>query len=129
MPGKKRFGLSREDIGIVGSYSSFFGLLLIATILSYRSIFYLVIENFMTHIPPYYDYLAIIMSLTIFAVIFVVIPAIPVSSDIYQNFRAKNYRLVFMLIFLVLIYVVALLFQMIHVHNDVVGSLIASAGA
>jgi len=128
MPGKKRFGLGREELGLVGSYSSFFGLLLIATILSYKSIFYLIIENFLTHIPPYYDYTAVIMSLTIFTLIFVVIPAIPVVSDIYENFRGKNYRLMVMLVFVVLIYVIALLFQMIHVHNDVIGNLLTSVG-
>lgn len=50
MPGIKIFGLNREEVGVVGSYFSFFGLLLIATVLSYKSIFYFIIENFMIHV-------------------------------------------------------------------------------
>ncbi|MBN1432637.1 MAG: hypothetical protein JW931_07660 [Methanomicrobiaceae archaeon] len=123
------FGLEREELSLVGSYSSFFGLLLIATILSYRSIYYFVLENFIIRIPPYYDYLAIIASLTIFGLIFLIIPAVPISSDILENFRKRNFRLMLMLTFVVLIYVIALLFQMVHVHIDVTGELISLGGA
>lgn len=124
MPKKKRFGLEKEELGLIGSYSSFFGLLLIATILSYRSIFYLIIENFIARIPPYFDYMAIIVSVIFFALLFIIIPAIPISSDICENIREKNFRVAIMLIFLVLIYTIALLFQIIHVHNSIAGNLI-----
>ena len=124
MSGIMKFKLSREDIGIIGSYSSFFALLLIATILSYRSILYFIIENFITGLPPHYNYPAIIISFLIFGSIFIAVPAIPVSFDIYDNAKNRKYKLMLMLIFLVLIYAVALFFQIVQVYYEIMENLV-----
>lgn len=110
--------IKREEIGIIGSYSSFFGLLLIATMLSYKSIFYFIIENLMKGFPAEYYYPVIIFAFVLFAVVFIVIPAVPISIDIWENAKKRNYQLLFMLSFIVIIYCIALFFQMGQVYYE-----------
>ena len=110
--------MKKEDIATIGSYSSFFGLLLIATVLSYKSIFYFVIENLMNGVPPDYNYPVIIFAFIVFGIVFIVIPAVPISIEIWKNAKTRNYQLLSMLVFLVSIYCIALFFQMAQVYYD-----------
>ncbi|MBN2735097.1 MAG: hypothetical protein JXQ82_09615 [Methanomicrobiaceae archaeon] len=123
--GIRKHKLSHEEMGIVGAYSSFFGLLLIATILSYRSILFFTIENLITQIPEQFNYSAIVFSFVVFGIIFILIPALPVSFDIYENAVKKNFKLMCMLLFLIIIYAAALIFQMFQAYLEMIGSIIA----
>ncbi|MFC1846410.1 hypothetical protein ACFLYM_03210, partial [Chloroflexota bacterium] len=56
--------------------------------------------------------------MVIFGLIFVVVPSIPIVRDITVDFKEKNRRMAWMLIFLVLVYDFALFFQLIHYYLD-----------
>jgi len=113
--------LDKEDIGIIGSYSSFFGLLLIATILSYKTIFAAGFEFLYGGSDLLNAQMTVFLMFTIFLLVFVAIPALPLFSELIHNFRERKWYLMFMLIFLLLIYGVALVFQFMHSYFDFAG--------
>lgn len=113
---KKKF--SSEDIGIIGSYASFYGFLLVATVLAYRQIFDsvsgLLKEGFDIAVVDYFFLILIIM----FGALFLVLPTIPISRTIIANFKEKNKRLAWTLIFIIIVYDFALIFQLIYTYVD-----------
>ena len=113
----KRF-FSKEEIGTIGSYSSLFGCLLIATILAYREIFDVVFGLAQNRLASASINLVFVLMMGIFGLIFVVIPSIPIVRDITVDFKDKNRRMAWMLIFLVFVYDFALFFQLIHYYLD-----------
>ncbi|MDN7024274.1 hypothetical protein FGU65_05105 [Methanoculleus sp. FWC-SCC1] len=115
-PGKPLF--SAGEVGVVGSYASFFGFLLIATILSYRQIILMLIELLRNGLPDTDITLATVVMMLLFAVVFVVVPAYPVLRDIRSHLQAGNANLALMLVFLVIIYTIALVFQLFHVYQE-----------
>lgn len=117
----KRF-FSKEDIGSIGSYASLFGFLLIATILAYREIFDFIVDLAQNRIQGATVNLLFVLMMVIFGLIFVIIPTIPIISDIIVDFKNKNRRMAWMLIFMVLVYDFALFFQLIHYYVDKFGS-------
>ncbi|UUX91157.1 hypothetical protein [Methanoplanus endosymbiosus] len=122
----KNFSLDKEDIGIVGSYSSFFGLLLIATILSYKTIFAAGFEFLYGGSDLIGARMSVFLMFAIFLIVFVAIPAVPLISEIIHGVRDKKWYLVLMLIFLLLIYAVALVFQFVHSYFDFAGEALSA---
>lgn len=90
---------SREEVGIIGSYSSFFGFLLIATILSFRHIVLTLIELVHTGWPDADIMRVSVMLLLLFTLVFVIIPAYPILLDIRYHQRRGETKFVWMLIF------------------------------
>jgi len=122
VPGKKQSRLapfSPEEDSIIGSYSSFFGFLLILTILSYRHIILTVIDMVHTGLPDADIIRIAIAMMLIFTLIFIVIPAYPILAEIRLYLRGRGKKLAWMLIFLFLLYTVALIFQLISVYQEV----------
>jgi hypothetical protein len=117
----KKFYFDGEDTGIIGSYSSFFGLLLIATILSYKTIFAAGFDFIYNDSGIGNAQTAVILMFAVFLIVFVAIPSVPLISEIVNGIREKRWYLVFMLVFLLLIYSVALVFQFVHSYFDFAG--------
>ncbi len=109
---------SSGEVGVIGSYASFFGFLLIATILSYRQIVLILIELLRTGLPDADVTFVTVVMMLLFTLVFVVIPAYPVLLDIRSHLRGRNTNVALMLIFLVLIYTIALVFQLFHVYQE-----------
>jgi hypothetical protein len=114
----RRALFSPGEVGIIGSYSSFFGFLLIATILSYRHIILTLIELVRTGLPDADITRVAVALMLIFTLLFVVIPAYPILMDIRQYMRQGETKLSGMLIFLMLIYTIALIFQLFSVYQE-----------
>lgn len=106
MKKKDRKFFSREDIGIIGSYSSFLALLLVATILAFRSFVEYMLEAPASSVEEWFLVLIIVI-----AVVFVVIPSIPIIASIVRGFKKRNYWLSFFLIFIICTYFFAIVFQ------------------
>ncbi|NMB78340.1 MAG: hypothetical protein GYA23_04525 [Methanomicrobiales archaeon] len=78
VPGKDRRELphvSPEEDSIIGSYSSFFGFLLILTILSYRHIMLALVDMVHTGLPDMDIVRIAIVMILIFTLVFIIIPA------------------------------------------------------
>ena len=114
---KKHF--SREELAIIGSYSSFFGFLLIATILAYRHIFDYILNLMEQKLPVFLIDISFIGMIIIFAVLFLVIPSSIIIRDIRAEFHSKNSKLAWVLIFLISIYDFALISQFIYTYLSV----------
>ena len=110
--------LSSEEIGMIGSYSSFLGLLLIATILGYRHIFDTVFDLAKGGLPTSLTYLVFTIMMVIFALLFIVLPSIPIVKDTTAMFKKNNRRMAWMLVFLLCVYNVALVAQLIYTYLD-----------
>lgn len=108
----------REGVGVIGSYSSFFGLLLIATVLVYREIFYNVFDLVQKGLPSELVNLTFIATIVIFAVVFVAIPFVPTIKEIAAAFKDGNRRMAWMLVFIICIYGFALLFQLVYAYLE-----------
>jgi hypothetical protein len=111
---------SSEDVGVIGSYASFYGFLLVATILAYRQIF-----DYLSGLLKKGLSISVVDSLfliliIIFGVFFLVLPTIPIVRTISSNFREKNLRLAWTLIFIIVVYDFALAFQLIYAYVDVI---------
>ena len=117
----EKLSFDGEDTGIIGSYSSFFGLLLIATILSYKTIFAAGFDFIYNGSGMVDAQMAVVLMFAAFLIVFVVIPSVPLISEIVNKIREKRWYLAFMLVFLLLIYSVALVFQFIHSYLDFAG--------
>ena len=110
--------LKPDHLGAVGSYASFFGCLLIATILAFDEIFRAIYDLLQKRISDGYVDLVVLVLLTVFAVLFVVFPSIPVVVDIRAHLRRGDRRTGLLLIFLTLIYDFALCAQMVSSYAD-----------
>ncbi len=120
---KRQSLFGQGAIGTIGSYSSFFAFLLIGSILAYREIFDLVIDFAQSGLSNLLVDLAFVVMMVIFVGIFIAVPAIPTIKEITANFREKNRRMGWMLIFLTSIYEFALFFQLVYLYLDNVGKL------
>ena len=120
---KRQSLFGQGAIGTIGSYSSFFAFLLIASILAYRQIFDLVIDFAQSGLSNLLVDLAFVVMMVIFVGIFIAVPAIPTIKEITANFREKNRRMAWMLIFVTSIYEFALFFQLVYLYLDNVGKL------
>jgi uncharacterized membrane protein len=106
MKKKERGFFSKDDIGIIGSYSSFLALLLVATILAFRSFVEYLIE-----LPAASAEHWFIVMIIVIGVVFVVMPSIPIITSIVRGFKKRNYWLSFFLIFILVVYFFAVTFQ------------------
>lgn len=106
--------LTKEDIGVIGSYSSFLALLLIATVLAFRHIFNYVINLYFTGASS--TLLTVVFTSLIVAVgvAFIVIPSLPLLLSIRRAFRVKNHWLAWVLIFICLVYIFAIISQFVY---------------
>jgi hypothetical protein len=113
---------SPEDVSIIGSYSSFLALLLIATILAIRSIFDELIRLYVTGTP--FDVLEVVIIVTalVFGAAFLLIPAIPISITTRRAFAEKNRALGWTLIFISAVYVVSIAYQLVYSVIDKVAN-------
>lgn len=109
---------SSEDVSIIGSYSSFLALLLIATILAIRSIFDEVINLYVAGTRFDALEMVIIALVLVFGGIFILFPAIPISITTRRAFEGKNRALGWTLIFISTAYVVSIVYQFIYVVID-----------
>lgn len=109
---------SPEDVSIIGSYSSFLALLLIATILAIRSIFDEIIMLYSAGTS--FDELEVILIVLVlfFGTVFVLVPAIPISITTRRALGEKNRALAWTLIFVTTVYVVSIIYQLIYVVID-----------
>ncbi len=114
--GRKFF--SKDDIGIIGSYSSFLALLLVATILGFRKFFEFLIERPESSADNWFLVLIIVLGL-----LFVVIPSIPITVSIIRGFRERNYWLACFLIFITCVYLFAVASQFIYTLVDLLADL------
>ena len=115
---KKQAFFSQQAVGPIGSYSSFFDLLLIATVLVYREIFCSVFDLVQKGLPGELVNHAFIGMMAVFALLFMVIPSVPIVKEITVTLKSKNLRVAWMLIFLIFVYGLALLFQLTYVYLD-----------
>jgi len=113
----------QKAIGTLGSYSSFLGFLLFATILAYRQIFDHVFDLAQKGLPSSLIYPVFVIVMVISTLIFIVVPSIPIVKEITVKFREKNRRMAWMLIFLVFVYDIALTFQFIYAYLDKVAAI------
>ncbi len=98
----KRF--SPEDIGIIGSYSSFLALLLVATVLVYRTIVEYAIDLVVRNEPEGYIVFMVYLLLILSEVIFAVLPMIPLVISIRRAIKDRNHWLYLTLIYISLVY-------------------------
>ena len=122
--GKGKLFFSQEAIGTIGSYSSFFGFLLIATILAYRQIFDIVFDLAQNKLPGLSIYLVFTTMIVLFALVFVVLPSIPIIKEIAVNFKEKNRRMAWWLILIIFVYDFAIFFQLIYSYLDKFSSIL-----
>ena len=115
---KKQAFFSQKAIGTIGSYSSFFGFLLIATILAYRHILDNVFDLVQKGLPGSLVYPVFTLLMVVFALIFMVIPSVPIVREIAVHAKEKNRGMAWTLIFLVFVYDLALIFQVIYTYLD-----------
>jgi hypothetical protein len=120
---KRQSLFGQGAIGTIGSYSSLFAFLLVASVLAYRNIFDLVIDFAQRGLPSLLVDLTFVMMMVIFVGIFIAVPAIPTTKEISANFKEKNRRMAWMLILLATTYEFALFFQLIYFYLDNVGKL------
>ncbi len=114
---KERQFFSKDDIGIIGSYSSFLALLLVATILGFRHFF-----EFLVGLPDSSaDNWFLVLILAI-GFTFIVIPSIPIIASIIRGFRERNYWLACFLIFIMCIYLFAVTYQFIYTLVDLMAN-------
>jgi len=113
--------LKPDHLGAVGSYASFFGLILIATVLAYQEIFSAAADLVQRNAPDTYVELVVVLLLLVFAAVFVVLPNIPVAVDIAAHFRSGERRTALMLIFITLIYDFALCIQLTSAYTESFG--------
>lgn len=106
MEKKERKFFSREDIGLIGSYSSFLALLLVATILAFRSFVEYLLEAPTTQAEHWF-----LLMIIVIGVVFVVIPSIPIITSIVRGFKSRRYWLSSFLIFILVVYFFAITFQ------------------
>ena len=110
--------LNPDQLGAVGSYASFFGCLLIATVLAFQEIFSAAHDLVQRRAPATYTELVAVVLLLGFAVLFVVLPSIPVVVDIAAYFRRGERRTAVMLVFIALIYDFALCVQLTSAYTE-----------
>ena len=113
--------LSSEEVAILGSYASFFGFLLIATLLSYRQIFLSIGEALLQGHPEWNIWISFSAMAAVFILVFVAIPTYPAIRSIYSAWKEKRQRLAAMLTFLLLVYDVVLIFQLVHAYIEFAG--------
>ncbi|MBU1670026.1 MAG: hypothetical protein KKF41_09880 [Actinobacteria bacterium] len=105
---------SVEDVGVIGSYSSFLALLLIATLLAYRHIFDYGLELLRKGESGAGVAVAVYLLLAVFDLLFIVVPAIPIASSTRRAFQRRRRPLGLVLIFISTVYVFALSSQFIY---------------
>jgi len=115
--------LSIEEIAIVGSYASFLGFLLIATLLSYKEIFMTLADALQQGHPEWDILITFLLMAMIFFLIFVAVPTYPLLRTIYSAWTEKKWRLATMLIFLIIVYDIVLIFQMVHAYIEFAGNI------
>ena len=108
---KKRKRLTRDDISLIGSYASFLGLLLIATLLDIRYTFEELIAPNAAGAPGTANDAVAKISLLLFGLAFLVIPFIPIATSITKAFRESRRFLAFILIYILLIYMLVIIYQ------------------
>jgi len=113
MKKKERKFFSREDVGIIGSFSSFLALLLVATILAFRSFIEYLIEAPASSAENWFLFMIIVIG-----VFFVAIPSIPIIASIVRNFKKRNYWLASFLIFITLVYFFSITYQFAYTLID-----------
>ncbi|MDY6794982.1 MAG: hypothetical protein SWK76_06845 [Actinomycetota bacterium] len=102
---------SSKDIGILGSYSSFLALLLVATILAYRNIFDYMVELFVEGVGISTIEVIFIILIIAAGLAFLVLPSIPIIMSTGRAFKESNHALAWMLIFILGIYIFAVISQ------------------
>ena len=110
--------ISQEEVGTIGSYSSFLALLLVATVLAYREIFDTIVDLAQNGLPISLVYLVFAVMMVVFIFVFVLLPSIPIVRDIRISLKINNRRLGWLLIFVIVVYDFAILFQLIHAYID-----------
>lgn len=113
MKKKDRKFFSKEDISIIGSFSSFLALLLVATILAFRSFVDYMIEAPSASAENWFFAMIIITG-----VIFLLIPSIPIVASIFRSFKSRNYWLASFLVFITLVYLFAITYQFTYTLID-----------
>lgn len=109
---------SSNDISIIGSYSSFLALLLVATVFAVRGIFDEMIKLYAAGTPfDTVEVLLIIFILT-FGLIFILVPAIPISITVRRAFKEGNKWLAWIIIFITTTYAFAVCFQVFYALID-----------
>lgn len=105
---------SSEDISIIGSYSSFLALLLIATLLAFRYVFDYGLELLREGESTAAVKGTIYLLLFLCDLLFVVVPGIPLVISIRRAFRERNRALGLVLVFISAVYVFALSAQFFY---------------
>ena len=108
---EKHKRLTQAEIGLIGSYASFLGLLLIATLLDIRYFFDELIGTNTAEAPGSTAGIVAIVSLLLFGLAFLVIPFIPIATSITKAFRESRRFLAFILIYILLIYMLVIIYQ------------------
>jgi hypothetical protein len=108
---KKRKRLTRDDISLIGSYASFLGLLLIATLLDIRYTFEELIAPNAAGAPGTANDAVAIISLLLFGLTFLLIPFIPIAHSIVGAFREGHRYLALILTYMLFIYIVVIIYQ------------------
>jgi uncharacterized membrane protein YhaH (DUF805 family) len=113
---------SSNDISIIGSYSSFLALLLVATVFAVRGIFDELIKLYAAGTPFDTVEVLLIIAIVVFGLVFILIPAIPISITVRRAFKEGNKWLAWIIIFITSAYAFAVCFQVFYtLINSVIG--------
>lgn len=106
--------MNKEDMGIIGSFSSFLALMLIATVLAFRHVLDYVLDEISRGTPPKTVEVLFYVMIAAIGVVFVVLPSIPLVTSTIRALREKNLKLAWSLVFIGCVYVFAVVSQFIY---------------
>lgn len=116
--------LDTKQIQIIGSYSSFYGLLLIATLIFYRNLFETTVSMLQRNVPETHVIIYFYIILTIFILMFFIFPNIVIIVNIINAYKHHKGKFVWLLIYITLIYNLTAIVQFIYAYQEQSGKII-----
>lgn len=116
--------LSTQQIQIVGSYSSFYGLLLVATFIFYRNLFETTVNMLQRNVPETHVIIYFYIIITIFILMFFIFPNIVIMVNVINAHKTHKGKFVWLLIYIALIYNLTAIVQFVYAYQEQSGKII-----